>query len=212
VKVILKGGTWYKSFGTLESTGTKLLSVSGDCRYPGVYEVEWGFSVDDILEMVGADHVQAVQIGGPSGSCIAPNEFERILGYEDLSTGGSLIIINNRRDILKDIVLNFTDFFIEESCGSCTPCRTLPVLMKQKLEKIIDGRGVMQDLMDIERWSVIMKANRCGLGHTALNPILSTLKNFRHLYLKRIQKEVEFDTGFRLDTALAEGKLATNRI
>jgi len=212
VKVILKGGTWYKSFGTLESTGTKLLSVSGDCRYPGVYEVEWGFSVDDILEMVGADHVQAVQIGGPSGSCIAPNEFERILGYEDLSTGGSLIIINNRRDILKDIVLNFTDFFIEESCGSCTPCRTLPVLMKQKLEKIIDGRGVMQDLMDIERWSVIMKANRCGLGHTALNPILSTLKNFRHLYLKKIQKEVEFDTGFRLDTALAEGKLATNRI
>ncbi len=212
VKVILKGGTWYKSFGTLESTGTKLLSVSGDCRYPGVYEVEWGFSVDDILEMVGAEHVQGVQIGGPSGSCIAPNEFERILGYEDLSTGGSLIIINNRRDILKDIVLNFTEFFIEESCGSCTPCRTLPVLMKEKLEKIIDGKGVMQDLMDIERWSVIMRANRCGLGHTALNPILSTLKNFRHLYLDKIQKEVEFDTGFRLDAAMAEGKLATNRI
>jgi len=212
VKVILKGGTWYKSFGTLESTGTKLLSVSGDCRYPGVYEVEWGFSVDDILEMVGAEHVQGVQIGGPSGSCIAPNEFERILGYEDLSTGGSLIIINNRRDILKDIVLNFTEFFIEESCGSCTPCRTLPVLMKEKLEKIIDGKGVMQDLMDIERWSVIMRANRCGLGHTALNPILSTLKNFRHLYLEKIQKEVEFDTGFRLDAAMAEGKLATNRI
>jgi [NiFe] hydrogenase diaphorase moiety large subunit len=80
VKVILKGGTWYKGFGTLESTGTKLLSVSGDCRYPGIYEVEWGFSVDDILEMVGGENVQAVQIGGPSGSCIAPNEFERILG------------------------------------------------------------------------------------------------------------------------------------
>jgi len=211
VKVILKGGTWYKSFGTLESTGTKLLSVSGDCRYPGVYEVEWGFSVDDILEMVGAENVQGVQIGGPSGSCIAPNEFERILGYEDLATGGSLIIINNRRDILKDIVLNFTEFFIEESCGSCTPCRTMPVLMKNKLQKIIDGNGVMQDLMDIERWSTIMTANRCGLGHTALNPILSTLKNFRHLYLDKIQKEVEFDTGFRLDKAIAEGKRITDR-
>jgi [NiFe] hydrogenase diaphorase moiety large subunit len=211
VKVILNGGNWYKSFGTFESTGTKLLSVSGDCRYPGVYEVEWGFSVIDILEMVGAEHVQGVQIGGPSGSCIGPNEFERILGYEDLATGGSLIIINNRRDILKEIVLNFTEFFIEESCGSCTPCRTLPVLLKQKLQKIIDGQGVMQDIMDIERWSVIMRANRCGLGHTALNPILSTLKNFRHLYLNKIQREVEFDTGFRLDAAMEEGKLVTNR-
>ncbi len=211
VKVMLHGGNWYKNFGTFESTGTKLLSVSGDCRYPGVYEVEWGFSVNDILEMVGAENVQAVQIGGPSGSCIGPNEFERILGYEDLATGGSLIIINNRRDILKEIVLNFTEFFIEESCGSCTPCRTLPVLLKQKLEKIIAGQGVMQDIMDIERWSVIMRANRCGLGHTALNPILSTLKNFRHLYLSKIQREVEFDTGFRLDAATQEGKLVTNR-
>jgi [NiFe] hydrogenase diaphorase moiety large subunit len=211
VKVILNGGEWYKKFGTSESTGTKLLSVSGDCRYPGVYEVEWGFSVIDILEMVGAEQVQAVQVGGPSGRCIGPASFERILGYEDLATGGSMIIINNRRDILRDIVLNFTEFFIEESCGSCTPCRTLPVLMKDKLVKIMEGKGVMQDLMDIERWSGIMKANRCGLGHTALNPILSTLKNFRHLYLERIQKEVEFDTGFRLDEAVKIGKLVTNR-
>jgi [NiFe] hydrogenase diaphorase moiety large subunit len=161
--------------------------------------------------MVGAEHVQAVQVGGPSGSCIGPNDFERILGYEDLATGGSLIIINNRRDILKDIVLNFTNFFIEESCGSCTPCRTLPVLFKDKLIKIIEGKGVMQDLMDIERWSAIMKANRCGLGHTALNPILSTVKNFRHLYLNLIQKETEFDTGFRLEAAMKDGRMITNR-
>ncbi len=211
VKVVLNGGDWYKSFGTSVSTGTKLLSVSGDCRYPGVYEVEWGFSVDDILEMIGAEQVQAIQVGGPSGTCIGPNEFDRILGYEDLATGGSMIVINNKRDILKDIVLNFTEFFIEESCGSCTPCRTLPILMKDKLIKIIEGKGVMQDLMDIERWSGIMKANRCGLGHTALNPILSTLKNFRHLYLDKIQKGVEFDTGFRLEEATKIGRLVTNR-
>lgn len=212
VKVILNGGEWYKSFGTIESTGTKLLSVSGDCRYPGVYEVEWGFDINEILEMVGAEQVQGVQVGGPSGTCIGPNDFERILGYEDLATGGSMIIINNRRDILKDIVLNFTDFFIEESCGSCTPCRTLPILMKDKLQKIMSGKGVMQDIMDIERWSSFMKANRCGLGHTSLNPILSTLKNFRHLYLDKIQKEIEYDTGFRLDEATKIGRLVTNRI
>jgi [NiFe] hydrogenase diaphorase moiety large subunit len=211
VKVIAKGGTWYKSFGTLESTGTKLLSISGDCHYPGVYEVEWGFTIDDILEMVGAEHVQGVQVGGPSGSCVSPNEFDRILGYEDLSTGGSLIIIGTQRDILRDVVLNFTEFFIEESCGSCTPCRTLTLMLRDKLHKILDGKGVMQDLMDMERWSVLMKTNRCGLGHTAANPILSTLRNFRHLYLDKIQKGVEFDMGFRLEEAIEEGKVASNR-
>lgn len=212
VKVITHGGSWYRGFGTQESTGTKLLSISGDCHYPGVYEVEWGFTIDDILEMVGAEEVQGVQVGGPSGSCVSPNEFDRILGYEDLATGGSLIIIGNHRNILRDVVLNFTEFFIEESCGSCTPCRSLTVMMRDKLLKILEGRGVMQDLMDMERWSHLMKTNRCGLGHTAANPILSTLRNFRHLYLDKIQKGVEFDMGFRLEEAIEEGKAASNRI
>ena len=211
VKVITQGGSWYRSFGTQESTGTKLLSISGDCHYPGVYEVEWGFTIDDILEMVGAEQVQGVQVGGPSGSCVSPNEFDRILGYEDLATGGSLIIIGNNRDILHDVVLNFTEFFIEESCGSCTPCRSLTIMLRDKLLKILGGRGVMQDLMDMERWSQLMKTNRCGLGHTAANPILTTLRNFRHLYLDKIQKGVEFDMGFRLEEAIEEGKAASNR-
>lgn len=211
VKVMIKGGDWYKHIGTVESTGTKLLSVSGDCRYPGIYEIEWGFTINDVLDMVGADHVQAVQVGGPSGSCIAPNEFDRILGYEDLSTGGSMIIIGNQRDIIRDIVLNFTEFFIDESCGSCTPCRTIPVLMREKLIKIINGRGVMQDIMEMEQWSKFMKANRCGLGHTATNPITSTLKNLRNVYLSKIQKDREYDTGFDLEKATLETRLATNR-
>ena len=211
VKVMLKGGKWYKNLGTIESTGTKLLSVSGDCRYPGIYEVEWGFSINNMLDMVGADNVQAVQVGGPSGACIAPNEFNRALGYEDLSTGGSMIIIGNQRNIIREIVLNFTEFFIEESCGSCTLCRTIPVLMRDKLLKILDGRGVMQDLMEMEQWSVFMKANRCGLGHTATNPITSTLKNLRNIYLSRIQKQIEYDTGFDLEKATLETRMATNR-
>jgi [NiFe] hydrogenase diaphorase moiety large subunit len=213
VKVILNGGDWYRSFGTSESTGTKLLSISGDCRYPGVYEVEWGFSVNDILEMVGkSENVQAVQVGGPSGSLISPDEFERILGYEDLATGGSLIIIGEQRDLLNDIVMNFTDFFIEESCGSCSTCRILPTVMRNKLQKILDARGVSKDINDMIEWGRILKASRCGLGQTAANPILTSIKNFRHLYESKVQKNKDFDSGFDLMNAVKEACEATGRV
>lgn len=206
VKVVLKGGEWYRKLGTHDSTGTKLLSVSGDCRFPGVYEVEWGFNVNQILEMVGAQEVQAVQVGGPSGTCVGPDDFNRTLCYTDLATGGSLIIIGKNRDLLRDIILNFTDFFIEESCGSCTPCRVLTVMMRNKLLKILDGKGCLKDLDDFEDWGKLMRTNRCGLGHTAPNPILSSLKNFRHLYEQLIPEKRGFDTGFRIEEALAEGR------
>ncbi len=214
VKVILNGGEWYRSFGTAESTGTKLLSISGDCRYPGVYEVDWGFSVSDILDMVGANssQIQAVQIGGPSGAIIAKDEFGRILGYEDLATGGSLIIIDKSRDILKDIVLNFTEFFIDESCGSCSTCRIVPTILKDKVEKILNARGVPQDIKDLEEWGQILKASRCGLGQTAANPILTSLKNFRHLYVEKLQTTKEFDTGFDLSKAVKEACEITDRL
>lgn len=214
VKIILKGGEWYKSLGTNESSGTKVLSISGDCRFPGVYEVVWGFSVNDILDMVGADKddMQAVQVGGPSGAIIAPNEFNRILGYEDLATGGSLIIIGKQRDILNDIVLNFMDFFIDESCGSCSTCRIVPTLMRNKLNKILNARGVRQDIDDLVEWGKILKASRCGLGQTAANPILSSLKNFPHLYEEKIQKNKSFDSGFDLNAAVKESAKATSRI
>jgi [NiFe] hydrogenase diaphorase moiety large subunit len=214
VKVILNGGEWYRSFGTSESTGTKLLSVSGDCRFPGVYEVVWGFSVNDILDMVGAaeKNVQAVQVGGPSGSLIGANEFSRILGYEDLATGGSLIIFDKTRDLISDIVLNFTEFFIEESCGSCSTCRILPTILKQKVEKILNARGVLQDLKDLDDWGKTLKASRCGLGQTAANPILTSLKNFRHLYEEKIQKSKDFDSGFDLSKAVKESCEVTGRV
>lgn len=214
VKVILKGGDWYRSFGTAESTGTKLLSVSGDCKFPGVYEVAWGFSVNDILDMVGASEksVLAVQVGGPSGSIIGSNEFSRILGYEDLATGGSLIIFDKTRDLISAVVLNFTEFFIEESCGSCSTCRILPTLLKQKVEKILDARGVMQDIKDMEEWGKTLKASRCGLGQTAANPILTSIKNFRYLYEEKIQKSKDFDSGFDLSKAVKEACEVTGRV
>ena len=211
-QIINHGGEWYRSFGTRESTGTKVLSVSGDCLHPGIYEVEWGFTVNDILDLVGTmGEVQAVQSGGPSGRCIASHDFNRILGYEDLTTGGSFIIIGKQRDLLKDVVLNFMDFFVEESCGSCTPCRSLTVIYRDKLKKIINGRGIQKDLDDLYAWRHIMKGNRCGLGHTALNPILTTLRNFPELYESRIQKNKSFDEGFDIHSAVKESLEITGR-
>lgn len=214
VKVILYGGDWYRAFGTKDSTGTKLLSISGDCKFPGVYEVEWGFNINDILEMVGADPetVQAVQVGGPSGTLIGPNEFERILCFADLATGGSIIVFDKNRDLLNDVVLNFTDFFIEESCGSCSTCRIVPVLMRERLLKIMNAHGVRSDINDLLDWGKILKVSRCGLGQTAGNPIISSIRNFRHLYETMIRKDVDFDSGFDLSEAIRESCEITNRV
>ncbi len=205
VKVVMKGPDWYNSLGTAESKGTKVLSVSGDCERPGIYEIAWGFSVNDILAMVGAKNVQAVQVGGPSGSCIGPREFARILAYEDLATGGSLIIIGANRDLLKDVVLNFARFFREESCGSCVPCRALTGMAQVVMEAIIAGKGAPSDLDRFRQWASIMKRNRCGLGQTALNPIISTLKNFPELYQRRIKAgDDRLNPGFDLGSAVKD--------
>ncbi len=212
VKIMKYGSEWYRGLGTLESRGTKVLSISGDCFHPGVYEIEWGFTINDILDMVGGFDVQAVQVGGPSGTLIAPNEFDRILGYEDLATGGSLIIFNQNRKLLKDVVLNFTDFFIEESCGSCSTCRIMPVVMRDKLVKIMDGIGVAKDIDDLFEWGEILKASRCGLGQTACNPIVSSINNFRDLYTSQIKTAKDYETGFDLNLAVQEACEATNRV
>ena len=214
VKVLLNGGEWYKGFGTEDSTGTKLLSISGDCKFPGVYEVEWGFSVKDVLDMVGTDEedVQAVQVGGPSGALIGPNEFNRKLCYTDLATGGSLIIVGKQRDILNDIVMNFTQFFIDESCGSCSTCRNITYLMKGKLEKILNARGVKQDIEDLLEWGKILRVSRCGLGQSACNPIVTSIRNFRHLYKSKTQKGKDFDSGFDLAESVKESCETSGRV
>ncbi|MFZ2655032.1 MAG: NAD(P)H-dependent oxidoreductase subunit E [Victivallales bacterium] len=210
VRILINGSEWYNKLGTKESKGTKVISVSGDCRKPGIYEIEWGFTVNDILKMVEASDTQAVQVGGPSGSCIAPNEFPRELSYEDLATGGSLIIIGKKRDLLEDVVLNFTEFFRDESCGSCVPCRALSGMSKVILERIIEGRGTEKDVASFGKWQSIMKKNRCGLGQTALNPIVTTIKNFPEIYKNKIKvKDDRFCPAFDLGKAVADYDAAT---
>ena len=212
VRIVENGGEWFTQFGTEDSTGTKILSISGDCMFPGVYEVNWGFNVNDMLDMVGAYNVQAVQVGGPSGTLIGPDEFHRTLGYSDLSTGGSMIIFGMQRNLLRDVVLNFMEFFIDESCGSCSTCRNMPEVMKNKLEKILHGNGVKSDLEDLKQWGKVLNASRCGLGQTAGNPIISSLKNFRHLYEELIQKDKEFDMGFDLEASVQRSCKYVNRV
>jgi [NiFe] hydrogenase diaphorase moiety large subunit len=137
--------------------------------------------------------------------------FNRTLSYSDLATGGSMIIFNNSRDILRDVVLNFMDFFIEESCGSCSTCRIMPVVLKDKLNKILNGHGVKQDIEDIASWGRLLKISRCGLGQTAGNPILTSLANFRHLYENLIQSDKTFDAGFDLEKAVVQSCNFVNR-
>lgn len=210
-EIILNGGEWYSDMGTNETTGTKLLSISGDVKFPGVYEIEWGTKVRDVLRMAGAENVQAVQVGGPSGECIGPDHFGRKICYEDLSTGGAFIVFNMDRDLLGDIVLNYMNFFIDESCGSCVPCRVLTTTMRNKLEKILRGDGVMRDIDDLQEWGRIMKVNRCGLGQTAPNPILTTIRNFIGLYREKILLNKEYANSFNLETAIREQRELAQR-
>lgn len=204
-RILEKGGAWYTKLGTEKSAGTKVLSISGDCEKPGVYEIEWGMSINEMLEMVGAKDTQAVQVAGPSGSCLNPEQFNRKIAFEDLATGGSMIIIGKSRNLIRDIVLNFTEFFTEESCGSCVPCRSLNVVMKQKLEKILNGHGVMGDLEEMEKLGRIMTmGTRCGLGQTASNPITTTLQNFRQLYIDLIRKDADYVSEFDMAASVKD--------
>ncbi|MEA2064119.1 MAG: NADH-ubiquinone oxidoreductase-F iron-sulfur binding region domain-containing protein, partial [Gemmatimonadota bacterium] len=209
-RIMENGAEWFKSFGTGPSSGTKLLSIAGDCKRPGVYELPMGIPVRVILSVAGADDAQAVQIGGPSGTCIGDNDFDRKICYDDLSTGGALIVIGPKRDLM-DVVYNFVRFFVEESCGWCVPCRVGNMLLKSKLEKVMAGNATHADLEDLEKWGNIIKSTaRCGLGQTSPNPILTTLANFRHIYKERI-KEDEYLTGFDLEAAVSDACEQTGR-
>jgi [NiFe] hydrogenase diaphorase moiety large subunit len=203
-RIMEKGADWFKSIGTKDSTGTKLLSVSGDCKKPGVYEIEFGIVVAELLGLVGAKDAQAIQIGGPSGNCIAPKDFGRKICFEDIPTGGSVIVFGEKRDML-EVVREFTEFFSEESCGWCAPCRVGTTLLLRMLDKVIDGRGTKADLEALENLGTTIKTmSRCGLGQTAANPVLTTLKNLSGIYRSKIKDE-EYIPSFQIDKALEAG-------
>jgi len=210
-QIIAHGAAWFRSMGTAKSAGTKLLSVSGDCERPGIYEVEFGLPIQELVDIAGAKDAFAVQIGGPSGTCVGRQSFGRRIAFEDLPTGGSVIIFGPWRDIL-EIVENFMQFFIEESCGWCTPCRAGNVLLMEKLAKVRDGYGTPRDLEELESWGRTIKAmSRCGLGQTSPNPILTTLQNFRDRYERLLRKDRDFVPAFDLTAATLEAAQLTQR-
>lgn len=177
--IVIKSGKWYADKGTDKSAGSKLFSISGDCKKPGVYELPWGTSINELLKIVEADDTKAVQVGGASGVCIPESQFDRKLGYEDLGTGGSIMIFNQSRDMLA-VLKNFMEFFVEESCGQCTPCRIGNTKLLEGVEMIENGEFTFKYLNNLKELGETMKvASKCGLGQSSPNPFLSILENFK---------------------------------
>lgn len=199
--IAMYGGNWFASHGTEKSKGSKIISISGDCERPGIYEYDFGVTIAEILLDCGAEHTLGVQVGGPSGAIISEKEFHRKLAFEDLATGGSFIIFDKSRDIL-EIVRNFTHFFAHESCGFCTPCRVGTALLKNEVDKICDGHSGALDLVGMTSLARFIKsASHCGLGQSAANPVLGTLAHYPEVYKSRL-KAVSFEPGFDLDESL----------
>ncbi|MCU0662064.1 MAG: NAD(P)H-dependent oxidoreductase subunit E [Myxococcota bacterium] len=211
-RIMEKGDAWFAALGSQGSSGTKLLSISGDCKRPGVYELPFGVTLKDVLERVGAEECIAVQVGGPSGQLVSKADFGRKICYDDLATGGAIVVFGKGRDIL-EIAHNYMEFFCEESCGYCTPCRVGNELMKSRLERIMAGHGESSDLRYIEELGLTMKTmSRCGLGQTSANPVVTSLKNFRSEYEKRvIKREDGMQPSFDIHKALETSEGITGR-
>ncbi len=177
--IVMKGGEWFRRYGTDKSTGSKLFSVSGDCSKPGVYELPWGTSISKLLEIVDASETKAVQVGGASGICYPKSQFNRVLAYEDAATGGSVIVFNESRNMLK-VLKNFMEFFVEESCGQCTPCRIGNVKLLEGVEKLEKGDYTFSYINELKELGFTMEAaSKCGLGQSSPNSFISILENFR---------------------------------
>lgn len=189
-RIIEKGAAWFSGMGTKASTGTRLISVSGDCSKPGIYEIEWGTTLNEVLAMIGASNAKAVQISGPAGDTLSvAKDGERAFCYNDLSCNGSFMVFDHTRDIL-GVVRDFAEFFVEESCGICVPCRAGGVDLLHKMERIIDGRACQQDLDEIVNWGNLLKGtSRCGLGSASPNPILATLDKFPEIYAEKLVEQ-----------------------
>ncbi len=204
-RIIELGAEFYLNTGTENSPGTKLISVSGDCRNPGIYELEWGTSVATLLDLCEANDPYLVQVSGPSGQCISTAEFDRKFALDDLRCGGSLMIFNSSRDLL-EILSNYADFFKHESCGVCTPCRAGNFIVQRKLEKIQLLNASPTDFADLQSWGKIMKTtSRCGLGASATNSLLAAIEKFPEYFQNRTTTETRgIRSDFSVENAVRE--------
>ena len=199
-RIIELGEDFYLNLGTEESPGTKLISISGDIAKPGIYEIEYGTTFKELLsiEMSQATAPYFLQVSGPSGDCLNSSEFNRRICKEDILCGGALMVFNRNRDILQ-ILRNFMEFFKEESCGVCTPCRAGNFILTERVKKIQRGLCAQEDLDEIKQWGKIIKlSSRCGLGKTSPNSLTMAIDKFPEYFNIKIaptnlDQLVEFD-------------------
>ena len=202
---------WLK-IGTDKTPGTKLLSVSGDCEKPGIYEIEWGMKLNELLTLAGAEKPKMIQFSGPSGESLSKVDFDREISGEDLPCGGSVMFFNESRHI-PSILKSYSDFFVTESCGICVPCRTGNFLLNKKIEKMILGHAEKKDLQDIKDWSKIIKTtSRCGLGQMSSNSLNDAMTKFPEVFERCLAKNTDFNHAFKLEDAVADYDLIIKEI
>jgi NADH:ubiquinone oxidoreductase subunit F (NADH-binding)/(2Fe-2S) ferredoxin/NAD-dependent dihydropyrimidine dehydrogenase PreA subunit len=192
-KIVLNGPEWFKSMGTEKSPGTKVFALGGKINNTGLVEVPMGITLREVIYDIGGDcpngkSFKAVQTGGPSGGCITMNDLDTPIDFDNLVAIGSMMgsggmIVIDEDNCMVDIARFFLDFTVDESCGKCTPCREGTKRMLEILDKITQGKGTMEDLINLEELAENIKnTSLCALGQTAPNPVLSTMKHFRDEY------------------------------
>ena len=196
--IILKGAEWFASIGSEKSKGTKVFALGGKIKHTGLVEVPMGTTLRTIIEEIGGGipngkQFKAAQTGGPSGGCIPAEHIDTPIDYDNLASIGTMmgsggLIVMDEDTCMVDIAKFFLEFTVDESCGKCTPCRVGTKRLLELLNKITEGRGTMEDLDRIEELASFIKENSlCGLGQTAPNPVLSTLRYFRDEYVEHIE-------------------------
>jgi len=188
-RIIDKGAGWFSAMGTGRSRGTKVFSVSGDIARPGVYEMEMGSTLKElVVGLAGASDVKAVQIGGATGNIIPGYMIDTPLSHETFLGSGAVVVFNSTRDII-DIVYNDMRFLSEESCGKCTPCREGTEVMLEILGRLQQGDGRERDISTLEELARVMAAaSLCGLGQAAAVPVLDSLKYFYNEFIDRVDQ------------------------
>jgi NADH:ubiquinone oxidoreductase subunit F (NADH-binding)/(2Fe-2S) ferredoxin len=196
-QIILKGPEWFSSMGTEKSKGTKVFALGGNINHTGLVEVPMGTTLRKIVEEIGGGipngkKFKAAQTGGPSGGCIPAEHLDIPMDYDNLISIGSMmgsggLIVMDEDNCMVDIAKFFLEFTVDESCGKCTPCRIGTKKLLDYLTKITEGKATLEDLDKMEELCYYIKNNSlCGLGQTAPNPVLSTLRYFRDEYIAHI--------------------------
>lgn len=199
-QIILNGAEWFASMGTEKSKGTKVFALGGKIKHTGLVEVPMGTTLRQIVEEIGGGipngkKFKAAQTGGPSGGCIPASLIDIQIDYDNLISIGSMmgsggLIVMDEDTCMVDIAKFFLEFTVDESCGKCTPCRVGTKRLWEMLDKITKGNAVMEDLDKMEELCYYIKDNAlCGLGQTAPNPVLSTLKYFRNEYEAHVKEK-----------------------